>query len=180
MPDEPSATEQRLGEIASFEATLRETPLTSAMRVVGRSKLFASTYSRIGPKLDPWVMRRTQGRVMSRLFGMPALLLDTTGSHSGLPRTSPLLYLRDGDDFVVVGTNFGQMHHPAWTGNLLAHPGAEIEVGPVRMAVTAELADQPTWDRLWLRFCAFYPGYATYLERCGDRVPRMFFLHPAS
>jgi deazaflavin-dependent oxidoreductase (nitroreductase family) len=180
MPNKPTATELRLSEIAAFEATRRDTPLTSVTRAVGRSKHFASIYRRAGPRLDPWIMRRTQGRVMARLFGMPVLLLDTTGSRSGLARTSPLLYLREADDFVVVGTNFGQISHPAWTGNLLACPDAEIEVGPVTMAVTAELADQSAWDRLWPRFCTFYPGYANYLQRCGDRVPRMFLLHPTS
>jgi deazaflavin-dependent oxidoreductase (nitroreductase family) len=123
-------------------------------------------------------MHKSQGRVFTRIYGIPILLLDTTGARSGLQRTSPLLYLRDRDDFVVVGTNFGQRHHPAWTTNLLAHPDAEIEVGPARLAVTAELADQRAWEQLWPRFCAVYPGYANYLDRCGNRVPRMFLLHP--
>jgi len=157
MHGDSSALESRLREVAEYEATLRHTPLTSALRSLGR---------------------RTRGRIAARLYGLPVLLLDTIGSRSGLPRTSPVIYLRDGDDFVVVGTNWGQFHHPAWSGNLLAHPDAEIEVGPVRLAVTAELADQAAWDRLWTRFCAIYPGYANYLQRCGDRVPRMFLLHP--
>jgi len=111
---------------------------------------------------------------------MPALILDTIGARSGLPRSSALLDVRDGNDVVVVGTNFGQFRHPAWTANLVVHPDAEIEVGAVRLAVESELADQPTWDRLWPQFCAIYPGYADYLERCGDRIPRLFVLHPAA
>jgi deazaflavin-dependent oxidoreductase (nitroreductase family) len=178
MPEEPSATEERLEEVAEFEATLRRTPLTRAMRLLGRSKHFATVYRRIGPRIDPWLMHRSKGRIMTRLYGMPAMLLTTTGARSGLARSSPLLYIRDGDDFVVVGTNFGQLQHPAWTTNLLAQPDAEIEVGPVRLAVRAELADQAAWDRLWPELCAVYPGYAGYLERCGDRVPRLFLLDP--
>jgi deazaflavin-dependent oxidoreductase (nitroreductase family) len=178
MHGDSSALGSRLREVAEYEATLRHTPLTSALRSLGRTKAFAAVFRRLGPKVDPWLGRRTRGRIAARLYGLPVLLLDTIGSQSGLPRTSPVIYLRDGDDFVVVGTNWGQFHHPAWSGNLLAHPDAEIEVGPVRLAVTAELADQAAWDRLWTRFCAVYPGYANYLQRCGDRVPRMFLLRP--
>ena len=180
MPDDPPALDARLHEVAEYEATLRHTSHTGALRSLGTTKAFAAAYRRIGPKLDPWLMRKSQGRIFTRLYGIPILLLCTTGSRSGLQRTSPLVYLRDGNDFVVVGTNFGQLHHSAWTANLLAHPDAEIEVGPVRLAVTAELADQAGWDRLWPRFCALYPGYANYLERCGNRVPRLFLLHPST
>jgi len=64
---------------------------------------------------------------------------------------------------MVVGTNFGQRHHPGWMANLLAHPDASIEVGPEQLSVTGELVDQATWERLWPRFVAVYPGYANYL-----------------
>jgi len=178
MPNARPVTEQRLDEVASYERTRRDTLLTAAMRSLGKSKYFASAYRRVGPRFDPWLMRVTHGRAISRVYGMPALILDTVGARSGLPRSSALLYLRDGDDFAVVGTNFGQLHHPAWTGNLLARPDAEVEVGPVRLRVRAELAGQEAWERLWPEFCAVYPGYAGYLERCGDRTPRLFLLHP--
>ncbi len=180
MSDDPSTRDARLRQVAEYEATLRQTSYARTLRLLGSTKSFAAVYRRIGPKLDPWLMHKSQGRIFTRVYGTPVLLLNTTGSRSGLARTSPLVYVRDGDDFVVVGTNFGQLHHPAWTGNLLAHPDAEIEVGPVRLVVTADLADKAGWDRFWPRFCALYPGYANYLERCGDRVPRLFVLHPSA
>ena len=150
------------------------------LRRLGPTKGFIAFYRRFGPKVDPWVMRSRGGRTMTRLYGLPSLLLDTIGVKTGFVRTSPLLYVRDGDDFVVIGTNFGQLTHPAWTANLLAHPQATIEVGQVRVAVEAELVDQAGWDRNWPRFCAVYAGYARYLETCGDRTPRMFLLHPTA
>ena len=168
----------RLDEIAEFEQSVHSTLMTRVFRRLGPTKGFIALYRRLGPKVDPWVMRSRGGRTMTRLYGLPGLLLDTTGVKSGLVRTSPLLYVRDGDDFAVVGTNFGQFTHPAWTANLLAHPRADIEVSQVRVAVEAELVDQAGWDRNWPRFCAVYAGYARYLETCGDRVPRMFLLHP--
>ncbi len=164
--------------MSEYEKTVHHTFLTSILRSAGRTKAFSSLYRRIGPTLDPWLMRKSGGRAITRLYGLPALLLDSKGSKTGLVRTSPLLYLRDGDDFVVVGTNFGQIHHPAWTGNLLASPEARVEVDTVRLAVVTELVDQAGWERIWPRFCDIYPGYANYLERCGGRTPRMFLLHP--
>lgn len=180
MAPAPPDLTTRLRQVADYERTVHHTPLTSLLRSAGRTKAFSSLYRRIGPTIDPWLMRKSGGRAVTRLYGLPALLLDTVGARSGMTRTSPLLYLRDGDDFVVVGTNFGQFHHPAWTTNLLADSHAYVEIGPVRLAVVAEQVDQAGWERIWRRFCDMYPGYADYLTRCGDRVPRMFLLHPAA
>jgi len=180
MSDAPSDLAARLHQVSDYEKKVHHTPLTSLLRAAGKTKVFSSFYRRIGPTMDPWLMKKSGGRAISRLYGLPALLLDTVGSKTGLTRTSPLLYLRDGEDFVVVGTNFGQFHHPAWTANLLAEPRAHVAVGPIRLAVVAELVDQAGWDSIWPRFCDIYPGYANYLDRCGDRVPRMFLLHPTA
>lgn len=168
----------RLERVSEFEAARRSTPVTRLLVAVGKTRGFARLYRVLGPAIDPWILRTSNGRFVSRVYGLPALLLTTLGRRSGEPRVSPLLYVRDGDDFVVVGTNFGQHHHPGWTANLLARPEAEIEVGPVRLSVTAELADGATWDRLWPRFVSIYPGYASYLGRSGGRTPRMFLLRP--
>ena len=178
MSDAPSDLAVRLRQVTQYEETVHRTLLTSALRAAGRTKAFSAMYRRIGPTLDPWLMRKSGGRAITRLYGLPAMLLDSVGSKTGLIRTSPLLYLRDGEDFVVVGTNFGQFHHPAWTANLLASPRAHVEVGPVRLAVVAELVDRAEWEAIWPQFCEIYPGYASYLERCGDRTPRMFRLRP--
>jgi len=68
---------------------------------------------------------------------LPVLLLTTTGATTGLPRTTPLLYARDGDHLLVAGSNFGQAHHPAWSGNLLADPEAVVTIGGTAIPVVA-------------------------------------------
>jgi deazaflavin-dependent oxidoreductase (nitroreductase family) len=166
----------KLQRIAGYERGRRPT-VPRAIRSVGRTRAYAAFYRWYGPKADPWLLRKTQGRAALRI-GFPTLLLTTTGAKSGLLRVMPLLYVRDCDDFVVVGTNFGQRHHPGWTANLLAHADASIEVGPEQLPVTGELADPATWERIWPRFVALYPGYADYLTRCAPRKPRMFRLRP--
>lgn len=175
-----STTAVRLERVGEFEAARRATPVTRLLSVVGKTRAFARVYRVLGPAVDPWILHRSKGKVASRVYGLPALLLTTVGCRTGETRVSPLLYVRDGDDFVVVGTNFGQHRHPGWTANLMARPEAEIEVGPERLAVKAGLADEPTWQRLWPRFVAVYPGYASYLARTGGRTPRMFVLRPAT
>lgn len=165
--------------ISQYEATLRRGLFNRLMRALGRTSAFAAIYRRIGPRLDTWLHRRFGGRVAARLYGVPTLLLVTRGAKTGLPRTSPLVYLRDGDAFIVVGTNFGHGTHPAWTGNLLAQPLAEIEVASERLAVSAAFVDEAAFAGYWPRFVGVYPGYANYLERRG-LPPRMFRMHMRS
>jgi deazaflavin-dependent oxidoreductase (nitroreductase family) len=178
MPDTSDALRAQLDRVAAHEARVSAGPLTRLMRRLGRTAGFARVYRRVGPVIDPRIAHLRQGRVMATLYGFPMLLLHTTGAKSGQPRMSPLLYVRDGDDVMLVGTNFGQPKHPAWTANLLAHPAAEVEIGPERLRVLAELCDEQTWQRLFPAFVAVYPGYADYLGRRGGLTPRMFRLIP--
>ena len=173
---EPSLAE-KLDRVAAYERAVRPTAVTRALVRLGPTRAFAALYHRYGPRADPWLYRHSGGRIASRLFGLPALLLTTTGARSGLPRTSPLLYARDAADFVVTGTNFGQPHHPAWTANLLAHPEAIVEVADQRFPVVARMVEEEERAELWPRLLAFYPGYDTYVVRSG-RVPRTFVLRP--
>ena len=127
----------QLRRVAAYEQRLRRTPLTGLLRVLAPTRPFAAFYRRVGPRLDRFLIRASSGRVASRLYGLPVLLLSSTGAKSGQTRTTPLLYVRDGVDFAVAGTNFGHPAHPGWTANLLATPAAAIEIGPERIRVTA-------------------------------------------
>ncbi|MCC5950817.1 MAG: nitroreductase family deazaflavin-dependent oxidoreductase [Acidimicrobiia bacterium] len=169
----------KLARVAAFEAGLRPTLLNRLLRRVGPTKPFIAVYRRIGPRIDPWLLRRTGGGI-TKLYGFPALVLVTTGAKSGTRRQSPLFYARDDEAFVVVGTNFGTEHHPGWTVNLLADPTAVVEVAGESIAVRAELVDKDRFEKLWPRLRAIYPGYDTYLERLTNRSPRMFLLHPVA
>ena len=176
--DEERAVRARLRRIADHEARVRANPLTTVTRHASRTAAFAAVYRRIGPKVDPTLMKIRDGRFLAALYGFPFLTLHSTGAKSGLPRESPLLYVRDGDDVMLLGTNFGQAKHPAWTANLLAHPDCAVVIGPERLECRAEVCDEQTWAALFPRFEAVYPGYAGYLERRGELTPRMFRLRP--
>lgn len=125
--------------------------------------------------LDRRLLQATNGKYT--LFGpssMPELLLTTIGRKSGQRRTSALSYVRDGDRILVLGSNFGQQHHPAWSSNLIANPQAWVAIGGTEMAVTATLLTGAEGDRGLQRFLA-YPMYQAYLNRT-DRELRLFAL----
>jgi deazaflavin-dependent oxidoreductase (nitroreductase family) len=167
-----------LARIRELETGLRTGLIGRTIRAVGGTRAYAAGYRRIGPRVDPWLMRQPWGRALLQRYGIPGLLLATTGARTGRRRVSPVLYVRDGDAFACVGTNFGQPRHPGWTANLLAHPEATVTIGDVTLPVTAEPVDEAGFARLWPRFLDIYPGYADYLPRRRGLAPRMFLLHP--
>ncbi|MGY4710449.1 nitroreductase family deazaflavin-dependent oxidoreductase [Mycolicibacterium sp. CBM1] len=125
--------------------------------------------------LDRRVLRASGGKYT--LFGptsLPELLLTTTGRKSGQPRMAALSYLRDGDRLLVLGSNFGQQHHPAWTANLLADPEAVVAINGVEIPVTATVLIGVERERGLQRFLA-YPMYQSYRTRT-DRELRLFAL----
>jgi deazaflavin-dependent oxidoreductase (nitroreductase family) len=181
MTDSTSADARlraQLDSVAAYEASIRPGPVTALFRKLGRTAAFGRVYRVVGPKVDPHVAKIKDGAVLAKIYGFRALTLHTVGNKSGQPRVSPLLYIRDGDDVVLIGTNFGQPKHPGWTANLLAQPEAEVGIGPERLKVTAELADEETWARLFPAFVEMYPGYQDYIGRRQGLTPRMFLLHP--
>lgn len=128
---------------------------------------------------DRWLLVRTQGRytVLGPL-GTPLLLLTTTGARSGRSRTTPLVYVADGERILLAGSNFGQARHPAWSANLLAHPRATVAIGGRVFDVVAELLGGKERDQAWARFEATASTYRDYLSRT-DREIRVFALQLA-
>lgn len=128
--------------------------------------------------LDRKLLLRTRGRrTLLGPIGAPTLVLETIGRKSGQPRLSPLLFARDGDSVIVVGSNFGQQHHPAWTGNLLAQPRAKVVAGGDEVPVVAELLTGAEAEKGWQMMVEVTPVYATYKTRT-DREIRVFRLTP--
>jgi len=153
---------------------------TALVQRIGRQRWFASLGRRLAP-LDRRLYRLTGGRwsVIGR-HGLPSLLITTTGRKSGLPRTQPLLYAPDGDGYIVVGSNWGQSSHPAWSANLLAHPTARVTLGDREFGVRAALITGAERDRLWQLVQRIWPGYSEYAKRAEHRQIRMFRLTPES
>lgn len=117
------------------------------------------------------VYRLTRGRVGGSMDGAPVLLLHHVGAKSGTERVAPLLYLRDGEDYVIVASYGGASANPAWFHNLIATPQTTIEVRGERIEVRARRADEDDRQRLWPRLVAIWPAYADYQARTEREIP---------
>ena len=122
-------------------------------------------------KVHASLFRATNGRVGGRLVGSPVLLLVTTGRKTGRRRTTPLLYLPDGDRYVTVASNGGAAKHPVWWLNLQAYPEATVEVGGRKTRVRAMEAQGGEKTRLWKGLVRMYPSYESYQRRTDREIP---------
>lgn len=113
----------------------------------------------------------TGGAVGHDYYGFPTLLLTTTGRRSGKRFRTPLIYGRDGDSYVLVGSNGAKPRHPDWYANLLATPAAEIQVKAEHRQVTARMAGPGERDRLWELMAGIFPQYRKYAEQTDRTIP---------
>jgi deazaflavin-dependent oxidoreductase (nitroreductase family) len=113
--------------------------------------------------------RANHGKVGGNFEGAPLLLLHTTGAKSGETRVSPIMYLPDGDRFLVFASKAGAPTSPDWYHNLKANPDASIEVGDDTLDVRAEELPRAERDAKYAEQAALFPGFADY-EKKTDRV----------
>jgi len=132
---------------------------------------------RAGGKLNVPAYRATRGRLFGRIGRAPVLLLTTTGRRSGMPRTAPVLYLADGERFVVIGSNAGNERTPAWALNLQADPNVEVQVGSRRQKMRARVTEGEERRELWGRMNDQYGGFDDYRARTARDIP-LFVLDP--
>ncbi|MDL4819573.1 nitroreductase/quinone reductase family protein [Actinomadura opuntiae] len=164
-------------ERAAARPTLIQRTLGPVFQRISGAGWFAKVGPKIVPRVDRALHRLTGGRAMLGQLLVPSLVLTTTGAVSGLRRQTPLACLPDGDGWLVVGSNFGREKHPAWTGNLIKNPDAEVSFRGRTTPVTAHLLDDDERAEAWPRLTAIWPVYDRYVER-ADRQLRVFRLTP--
>ena len=136
--------------------------------------------SRTLGSLHTWVYRKSEGRIGSHFTGgAPVMLLTTRGRKSGKQRTSPLLYMRDGDRIITVASKGGSAKHPAWYLNLLQTPDVIVQIGNERISMRAGAATPEQKAKYWPRLIAVYPPYQSYQARTDRDIP-VVILRPAS
>lgn len=123
--------------------------------------------------------RLTGGAIGGSIGKAPILLLTTKGRKSGRPRTTPLLYLPDGDNFVIIASNGGHDRPPAWWLNLESDPQATVQIGRQKLSVMARDADGEDRERLWAHVVEMYPNYDEYQKSTARRIP-VVVLQPES
>ncbi len=115
--------------------------------------------------------RSNGGKGIGPFADRPVLLLTTTGAKSGQPRTTPLVYTKDGDRIVVIASKGGAPTHPAWYHNLVAHPEVTIELGQERFQARAVIAAGQERERLYRQQAAQMPGFAEYERKTTRQIP---------
>jgi deazaflavin-dependent oxidoreductase (nitroreductase family) len=125
------------------------------------------------------VYRRSGGRLGNSLKGAPILLLDHVGRKSGKARTAPVLYLRSGEDLVIVASRGGSDATPAWWLNLQANPETTVQIGTERRRVVARQASAVEKAELWPRLVDLYGDFAVYQGRTDRDIP-VVILSPAA
>ncbi|QKW37449.1 nitroreductase family deazaflavin-dependent oxidoreductase [Actinomadura sp. NAK00032] len=173
---------RRAGRLAAAEEKPMPTLIQRTFGPVFHRVSGAAWFAKVGPKIVPPVdralHRATGGRLMLGQLLVPSLVLTATGAKSGLPRRTPLACLPDpAGGWYVVGSNFGREKHPAWTGNLISNPAAEVSFQGRNVPVTAHLLDDRERKEVWPRLTAVWPVYDDYVER-AQRELRVFHLIP--
>jgi F420H(2)-dependent quinone reductase len=142
--------------------------------VVDYLKVADRSWPILGPlmRAHAAVYRATNGRIGGWLPGLPSmLLLDHVGARSGKKRTTPLVYMPDGDDFVLVAAKGGHPRHPSWVHNLRAHPQTEVQIGSRRFEVRAREAGAEERRRLWPAAVEYNPLWGSYQRRTERTIP---------
>lgn len=153
--------------------------VSRAVQRVASTRAFAATGSKLFPPIDRVLSKVTGGRVALSQALVPSLELTTTGRKSGQPRRTPLATMPRGDDFLVVGSNFGKENHPAWTANLLAEPKAVVTFKGETIPVVARMLDPDEKAKVWPDLLKIWPAWTSYTERSG-RDLRVFYLERQS
>jgi deazaflavin-dependent oxidoreductase (nitroreductase family) len=156
--------------------------LRRLIRTLAGTQVGAWMFARTLDPADRIVFRLSRGRTTAAalLSGLPVIMLTTTGARTGRPRTLPVLGLPDGEELIVIGSNWGRRGHPAWYHNLRAHPHATVTRDGVSTEVAAELIEGPERERCFALAARIYPGYAAYRRRASHRHIGVFRLRPTS
>jgi deazaflavin-dependent oxidoreductase (nitroreductase family) len=128
-------------------------------------------------KLNVPIYRLSRGRIFGSIGTAPVLLLTSTGRRSGQQRTAPVVFLADGERYIVIGSNAGNARTPAWSYNLQANPDAEIEIRGANKLVRARVAEGEERVELWRKVNEMYEGFDDYDAKTSRDIA-VFVLEP--
>lgn len=115
--------------------------------------------------------RANRGKSGGPFEGRPLLLLTTTGARSGQRRTTPMMYVRDGNRLLVIASNAGAPTHPHWYYNVVAHSNVTVEVGAETFDATAVVMEGDERQRLWSKIVESYPFFTEHQAKISRQIP---------
>jgi deazaflavin-dependent oxidoreductase (nitroreductase family) len=162
------------------QLTHRPNAVQRFLHFIPKSRPGAWFFARTLRHLDRPIQRLSGGRqsLTHLMSGLPVVTVTTIGAKSGQPRTLPLLAVPDGENIILIASNFGQERHPAWYYNLRAHPQVQLTYEGKTATYLARETDDAERERCWQRAVDLYSGYAVYKERARQRKIGVFLLTP--
>lgn len=143
------------------------------------TKTGLALWRRFAAPVEAPFIKATGGRLRLNV-ALPIVVLTSTGARSGQRRETPLAYFTDGNDVILIASNYGKQNHPAWYHNLRAHPDCELHIGPRGGAFTAREIVGPERDRLFqLASDRLTPVYDIESQRSGHRTIPVMRLTPS-
>lgn len=123
--------------------------------------------------IDIPISRMTKGAFIPSANGnvMPIIYLTTTGARSGRPRSNPVLCIPDGENLILVGSNWGNFQNPGWVYNLRAHPQTQVRKGKMTRSFRARELGGDERSVTWKKAVRFYPPYVSYEQRSCRSLP---------
>ncbi len=115
--------------------------------------------------------RANEGKVGGHFEGTTLLLLHTTGAKSGLERVNPMMYFKDGDEYVVIASKAGADTSPDWYYNLVANPEVTVEAGTEQFEAVASVAPEPKRTSLYSKMEAISGGFTEYKNKTSRVIP---------
>jgi deazaflavin-dependent oxidoreductase (nitroreductase family) len=141
-------------------------------------KPVSAVLSHILQPADEIALFLTRGKHTIAELVLPTIEVDTIGAHTGQRRTHPLGGFLDGDRYILVGSNFGRRHHPAWVHNLRTHPECVVHAHGRSQKYLARETDGEERTRCWNLALEYYKGYALYEKRAAPRRIAIIVLEP--
>jgi deazaflavin-dependent oxidoreductase (nitroreductase family) len=162
------------------QLTHRPNAVQQFLQFIPKSKPGAWFFARTLHHFDRPLLRMTHGRhsLTSLMSGLPVVTVTTLGAKSGQPRSLPLVAIPDAENVILIASNFGQYHHPAWYYNLRAHPEVQLTYEGQTVAYVARETSGAERERCWQRAVDLYAGYANYKQRAAHREIGVFLLTP--
>jgi deazaflavin-dependent oxidoreductase (nitroreductase family) len=126
---------------------------------------------KIASRMNVWVYRMTNGKVMGSMKGSPICLVTMTGRKSGRTITMPLIYIAHGEDVVLIASQGGAPDHPVWYHNLMANPNIHIQSGSVDRPMRVRQASDEEKTEIWPHAVSVYGDFDDYQAKTDRNIP---------
>jgi deazaflavin-dependent oxidoreductase (nitroreductase family) len=139
--------------------------------MTGRPSKILNKLFDFGNKVHNSIYRRSGGKFAHTAANLPILLITTYGRKSGKPHTNPVVYMQEGQSYIVSASAGGTDYHPGWYLNLKNRPEAKVEVGYKAFSVKAEITENDERHILYEKFKSISPNFSKYEKNTERLIP---------